>query len=314
MADKIVGMAVSAPDAATGLSRIIRAENLGVRAVWLTSGGGGGEALTLLGAAAARTEKVLLGTSIVQTWSRHPVTVAQQVQTIAGLAPGRFRLGVGPGHRTAMETTFGSDFRAPLGHLTEYLQILKGLLQQGEIDLDGRYYKARATMPGPSDVPVMASALRTRSFEVCGAESDGAISWVCPLQYVRDVGLPALEAGARDAGRPTPPLIVHAPLCVSEDAAAVRDAVRGQLGNFPRTTFYSRMFDAAGFPASTESGWTDEMVDAAAIFGDEESVAQQIEDAFAWGASEILASPVIVGDSWEASADRTMKLLAQVSG
>ena len=75
MSDKVIGIAVSAPNASAGLDRIVRAEELGVRAAWLTSGGGGGDAPTLLAAAAAQTERILLGTSIMQIWSRQPVAV-----------------------------------------------------------------------------------------------------------------------------------------------------------------------------------------------------------------------------------------------
>ena len=313
MREKTIGIAVSAPDARTAVSHIVWAEELGVPAAWLTSGGGGGDALTIFAAAATRTERILLGTSILQTWSRHPVTVAQQVQAIASLAPGRFRLGIGSGHKQGMESTFGADFRAPLGHLKEYLRILKGVLQQGAIDLEGEYYTAHARIREPVDVPVMASALRARSFEVCGAEADGAISWVCPHTYVRDVALPALRAGAQQAGHPTPPLIVHTPICVDEDQKAVREGVRQRLGYFPSTPFYARMFAAAGFPDSADSGWTDEMLDSVVISGDEAAVADRLEEVFAWGASEVLATVIPVGDSEERSAERTMRLLAQVS-
>jgi F420-dependent oxidoreductase-like protein len=312
MGDGTIGIAISAPDAAGTVSQIRHAEALGVPAAWLTSGGGGGDSLTVLSAAAARTDRILLGTSIVQTWSRHPVTVAQQVVAISGLAPSRFRLGVGPGHKEGMERTFGARFRAPLGHLTEYLRILKALLQEGEVDVDGRYYAAHTSIPQVGGVPVMASALRPKSYELCGAEADGAISWVCPHQYLRDSALPAVQAGATRAGRPAPPLIVHAPIVVHEDAAAVREAVRSQLGNYPRSVFYAQMFSSAGLPVTAEGGWTDEMIDAVAIYGDEAAVSSRLAGIFGWGASEVLATVVTVGDPKE-SADRTMKLLAQVS-
>ena len=312
MARRVIGIAVSAADAASAVAQIREAEDIGVPAVWLTSSGGGGDSMMVLAAAAARTGRVLLGTSIVQTWSRHPVSLAQQVQVLASLAPGRFRLGVGPGHKEAMERTFGAEFRAPLGHLGEYVHILKELLHRGEVDFDGRYYAAHSSIAKAGDVPVMASALRPRSFDLCGAEADGAISWVCPHGYLRESALPALRAGAARAGRDAPPLIAHAPVIVDEDAAAVRDAVRSQLGNYPRTVFYSKMFSAAGVPVSAEGGWTDEMIDAVAVYGDEASVTDQLEGLFQGGVGEVLATVVTVGNA-KASAERTMRLLARVS-
>ena len=313
LAGRTVGISISASDAQSAVDQVVRAEELGVAAAWMTSGGGGGDSLTVLAAAAARTERIKLGTSIVQTWSRHPVTVAQQSQAIAALAPGRFRLGVGPGHRQGMERTFGADFRAPLGHLSEYLKVLKGVLQDGAIDLDGRYYSAHAEAAQAPGIPVMASALRPKSFALCGAEADGAISWVCPLPYVRDTALPALKDGAREAGRSTPPLIVHAAVCVEEDLDAVREGVRQRLGYFPRTPFYARMFEAAGFLGSMDSGWTDNMLDTVVISGDEALVAERLEEIFAWGASEVLATIVPI-DNNPGATERTMRLFAQVSG
>ena len=129
--------------------------------------------------------------------------MAQQAQIVAQLAPGRFRLGVGPSHRPTIEA-MGIDFHAPLGHLREYLQILKAILQGGRVDFDGEHYTAHDGIGEPVDIEIMASALRKGSFELCGEEADGAISWICPFTYLRDVALPAMEAGAARAGRETP--------------------------------------------------------------------------------------------------------------
>ena len=79
----------------------------------------------------------------------------------------------------------------------------------------------------------MAAALGPRAYRICGAEADGAISWVCPGSYLREVALPALQRGAEMAGRPVPPLIVQVPVCVHEnpeyarvDAAVLRGIER----------------------------------------------------------------------------------------
>ena len=312
MANNIIGVAIPAPDPQAALASIRRAEELGVKAAWMTSGGDVGDALTLFAAAAAQTETILLGTSIMRTWTRHPIVAARQAQTIAGIAPGRIRLGIGPSHRAGMTQTFGVDFREPLGHLREYIQILSGLSHDGKIDFDGRHYSAHFAMSAPTNVPVMASALRPASFEACGELADGAISWVCPLSYVRDVALPALKAGAQKANRPTPPLIVHAPVCVTDDLEAARNGVREQLGYFPKTPFYTRMFERAGFPESDHTGWTNDMLDSVLIAGNENQVSQQLNEIFAWGGSEVLASVITVGDA-EASRERTMRLIAEVS-
>ena len=219
----VIGVSVTASNAQVALDRIKHLDELGVGCAWLTSSGGGGEAVTVLAAAGAVTDEIKLGTSIVQTWSRHPVTLVQQIQVIDSLAPGRFRLGVGPSHRAGMISTFGVDFRAPIGHLREYLQILRSLMHTGAVEFEGRWYSANSSIANPVDVPIMASALRPGAFETCGEMSDGAISWVCPHFYLRDTAVPAMNRGAESAGRDVPPLIAHAPVCVTDDLDAARD-------------------------------------------------------------------------------------------
>ena len=159
----------------------------------------------------------------------------------------------------------------------------------------------------------MAAALGAKAYELCGAEADGAISWVCPGSYLRDVALPALQRGANSAGRPVPPLVAHAPVCVHDHAEAVRAAVRQQFGGFARTPFYQNMFHAAGFPEVAQGSWSDAMIDAVALWGDEARVAEALAGLFALGATEILVSPVPAGDDRAASLERTLRLLSQVA-
>lgn len=168
----------------------------------MTSGStGGGDSIGVFTAAGPRTQNVVFGTAITQTFPRHPVAVAQQVLTLAQLAPGRFRLGLGTSGQGGVEQTLGVRFRAPMAHLTEYVRILKALLQEGTVDYTGRHYQAHTSMPAV-DVPVMAAALGEGAFEMCGAEADGAISWVCPAGYLRDVALPAIQRGAEGPAAP----------------------------------------------------------------------------------------------------------------
>ena len=178
--------------------------------------------------------------------------------------------------------------------MREYLRILKALLQTGKVDFDGEFYQAHETIPEPLDVPVMASALQRGSFELCGADADGAISWICPPAYLRDVALPAMAEGAKQAGRPVPPLIAHAPVCVHGDAAEVRAAVQQQLTN-PKLPYYQRMLIDAGFPEAAQGDWSDAMVDEVVFWGDETRVAEKIKGMFSLGASEVLVSPIGAG-------------------
>lgn len=312
MSQQLIGVAVRGDHPNDVLAMIEHAEQLGIQAAWMTTGGARLDSITVFAAAALRTQRIKLGTSIVPTFPRHPLVMVQQTQVVAQLAPGRFRLGVGPSHRPTMEA-MGVNFTSPLGHLREYVRILKALLQTGRVDFDGTYYKAHDVIAAPLDVPVMASALQRGSFELCGEEADGAISWICPGTYLRDVALPAMQAGAKRAGRAVPPLIAHAPVCVHDNPEEVRAAFREQFQLYPRLPFYQRMLIAAGFPEAENGTWSDRMIDAGVLWGDEMRVTERLHELFAWGATEILATPILAGRDRTASLERTMRLLGGVA-
>ena len=314
MAQQRIGMVVTAPDSNAALSAVEDLENRGVGAAWMTSGStGGGDSIGVFTAAGSRTRSILLGTAITQTFPRHPIAVAQQVVTLAQVAPNRFRLGLGTSGQGGVEQMLGVRFRAPLGHLREYVHILKALLQEGSVDYTGRHYEAHTSIPAPVDVPVMAAALGEGAFEMCGAEADGAISWVCPGAYLRDVALPAMERGAEGASRPVPPLIAHVPVCVHDDPEEARQAIADQFRGFARAPFYRNMFHNAGFPEVTEGVWSPGMVDAVAVSGSEEQVSEGLRGLLEMGAAEVMASPVAAGTDREGSLERTMGLLARIS-
>jgi len=74
---------------------------------------GGGmppDVITVFAAAAVQTSKIKMGTSITQTWPRHPVAIASQCLAMAQLAPGRFRIGLGPSHQPAVEGMYGVKY------------------------------------------------------------------------------------------------------------------------------------------------------------------------------------------------------------
>ncbi|MCE2464414.1 MAG: LLM class flavin-dependent oxidoreductase [Dehalococcoidia bacterium] len=123
MSLKNVGVVVMGTDSNAILTGIERAEELGIPAAWVPEGIGL-DPLTLFAGAAGRTRRILLGSAIITTFARHPVSLVRQAQVIDHLAPGRLRLGVGPGHRDSQQSTYGADFHSPLGHLGEYLHIL----------------------------------------------------------------------------------------------------------------------------------------------------------------------------------------------
>ena len=311
-----IGVAVMGDTVAQAIDGIRDLEQRGIPAAWFTMGGSGGtDPITTFAAAAVQTERVKLGTSIVPTWPRHPVIAAQQALALTQLAPGRFRLGVGPSHQQSIERTYGIPFHTPLANLREYLLITRSLLHRGQVQFEGHHYRAYTSFPTPApDVPVMASALRSRSFEMCGELADGAISWICPEHYLRDVALPALQRGAQQAGRLPPPLVAHVPICVHDDRLEAIAAVRDQFGRYTQMPFYARMLEAAGFSEVEGQPWSDAMVTAVAAIGNEHDVAERLDGMFGWGAGELLFSVVAAGLDKANSRERTLRFLAGYAG
>lgn len=309
-----VGVHIPPVTAQRAVDGIIEAERAGIECAWLTVGGVAPDPFAIFGAAAQHTSSILFGTSIVPTFPRHPLAMAQGALAIDSLAPGRLRLGVGPSHKPAIEGTWGIPFERPLQHLREYLTVLKGILETGAVAFEGKRITARAQVAGPTTVTVMASALRSNGFRLCGELADGAISWVCPLPYLRDVAVPAIKEGAARAGREAPPLIAHVPVVVSEDREAVYEGARRQIGFYPRVPFYSQMFQDAGFPEAAEGQLSDRMIDALVVHGPAGAVKERLRALPQFGASELLAMPIVPpgdGDAWRRTLVALGELVAE---
>jgi F420-dependent oxidoreductase-like protein len=312
MKNLIVGVHVAGTNVPKLIDGIAAAERAGIQCAWMTCGGTAPDPLVVFAAAAPRATRIMFGTSIIPTFPRHPLALVQGAIAVDALAPGRLRLGVGPSHKPSMEGTWGIPFERPQEHLREYLTVLRAVLNGGKVDFDGKRLKAHAQLPGPTGVKVMASALRAIGFRTCGELSDGAISWVCPLSYLRDVAVPALREGAARAGRAAPPLIAHVPVAVSEEAGAVRKGATEQLGRYPRVPYYSQMFQDAGFPEAKDGTLSDRMIDALVVHGTAAQVKERLRQLPSFGAAELLAMPILPpGD--EQALGRTLSALGELA-
>jgi F420-dependent oxidoreductase-like protein len=309
----MIGVYVQEPDAKSMVETIRVAESKGVPAFWLTMGGTSADATDVFSAAAMVTERIKLGTSIIPTWPRHPVALAQQCIALASLAPGRFRLGIGPSHHTSMGEIFGVEYKRPLSNLREYLTVLTQLLRTGEVKFEGRFAKTSVKLPGPVDVPIMASALRPASFELCGELADGAISWVSPWPYLRDVALPAMKQAASAAGRATPPLVAHQPVYLGANKEDMLERSRAMLGRYATLPNYQGMMAASGH-AETASGTIDPFLEALVVWGSDDAIVDQLGMRLAEGAGEIIVHPVFAsGDNTPAYRERVFELVAEAS-
>jgi F420-dependent oxidoreductase-like protein len=294
------GLVIPRQDSKETVAAIERAEARGITTVWSTVGGTSPDAVTIYAAAAVRTTRVVFGTSIVPTYPIHPIKLVSQAVVLADLAPGRFRLGVGPSHRPTIEGSFGLPMGKPLDHLREYVTILRDLLWEGRSAFKGQYYQIQAELPAnaaPPRTPILISALRSNAFRLAGEIADGAISWVCPVDYLVGTALPALRAGAQAAGRPAPTLVGHVPVALHTDRDRVRETARQQFATYARLPFYRGMFADAGFPIGADNLLPDALIDALIVSGDAGTIRDRLAAIQAGGVDELLITQVPVEDA-----------------
>jgi len=233
----------------TAVDLVRRAETLGYNSVWVTHGLGH-DSFLMLAAYGAATTRVGLGNGVAPIYPRHPVAMAQSALTLSALTGGRFRLGIGVSHRPTMEMMLGLSLVEPLAVMREYVAILRGALG-GHASFEGKHYRVEwrpALAPLPPAPPIYLAALSHRMLELAGEIADGAILWLCPPAYVRDVAIPAIERGRRRAGRPLAgfEIVAAVPLAVTDEPAKARVAFRAELTRYLVLPFYRAMLEASG--------------------------------------------------------------------
>jgi len=82
------------------------------------------DALTALAIVGREVPRIELGTSVVPTYPRHPMMLAQQALTVNAASGGRLCLGIGLSHQVVIESMMGMSFDKPVRHIREYLQVL----------------------------------------------------------------------------------------------------------------------------------------------------------------------------------------------
>ncbi len=219
-------------DLATAVELARRVEALGYESVWVTHGLGR-DSFLVLAAYGAATTRLGLGVGVVPIYPRHPVAMAQAALTLAEATGGRFTLGIGVSHRAMIEGMLGLALDAPLAVMREYVAVLRGALGAGA-DFEGRHFRVRWSLALPErPVPprIHLAALTRKMLELAGEIADGAILWLCPPAYVRDVALPALERGRKRAGKTLSgfEVVAAVPLAVTGDVAGARAALRVEL-------------------------------------------------------------------------------------
>ncbi|GAB90028.1 LLM class flavin-dependent oxidoreductase [Gordonia rhizosphera] len=283
----------------------IRAEELGYTAVYVAEGWGH-DASVLLAEIALKTDRIRIGTGIINIWGRSPATVAMLATTLADLAPGRFELGLGAGSPSLAEGLHGVSFRAPAARLHEFTAEVRGLLagERASMAAPGSRALRLAARP-PEPVPVMLAGLGPRAVRICGELADGWFPFLLPTSGL-DGGMRLLDEGAAVSGRPRPQVCPGIPAAVHEDPDKAR-AVAAWWVSFYLTKMgplYARTLRALGFdeavgvveaanrdsdtpqvPASAQT-----LIDELTLTGDAATATQSLDRWYAAGAD----MPVVV--------------------
>ena len=307
-----VGLVVDGINAAAAAKTIAAAEAAGVGQIWMVQPPSWPDTLTTLAAAATKTSTICLGTSIVPTYPRHPLVMAQQALSLYDIAPSRLRLGIGPSHQAIIEGIYGLPQPAPLAHLREYVNVLRTALWEGKVDHHGKFFNVKVSMSHTAQIPVLISTLGMKAFQLAGEIADGALSWVCPVPYLIRTGIPALRTAAAAANRRSaPPLVAYISVALSQDRDTVLAAGHQLLDMYAKFPFYAKMFDDAGFPLTANQSISDALVDNLVISGNEATVAAWFTELLAAGLDELMVSLVPIKDTVD-ELTRLMHLIGQL--
>jgi alkanesulfonate monooxygenase SsuD/methylene tetrahydromethanopterin reductase-like flavin-dependent oxidoreductase (luciferase family) len=273
----------------------------------------GRDSFTLLAGLAMRTERIALGTAVAPIYHRSPASMAQTAATVDDLSGGRFRLGLGTGHRVTMGGWHGQEIGHPLDEMREYLAIVRAVLA-GEPPPAGRRWRSTFAFNGftpRADLPIYLAGLSPGMLRLAGELADGVVLWACPPNYVRDVVVPEVTRGRREAGKDLAGFTIMAavPAAVGADLDPLLDGVRGELHRYFGLPFYRAMFEAAGFgkdlaafDAAAPDGEaqrqaiSEEFVETLCALGDERDVRAGIDRYRSAGATNPLVSAVAGSD------------------
>jgi probable F420-dependent oxidoreductase len=254
------------------------AESLGYESAWVAEGHGGDQFATLA-AAAVRTSRILLGTSITSVFVRTAPTIAMAAATVDDLSGGRFILGIGSSHKVQVEGEHGVAYGKPLTRVRETVAVIRELLREGRVAYRGATVQIENFelwfQPRRREVPVYVSAVFPKMVALCGEIADGVMLTRSTLKTAAEVR-EQLAEGARAAGRDPSGIIVASllPTVVADSRAEALAALRPGLafyaGFFPR---YNRLMAEHGFAEEAAA------IAAAWARGDREAAERAVSDA-----------------------------------
>jgi F420-dependent oxidoreductase-like protein len=238
------------------------AERLGFHSAWAAEAWGS-DAVTPLAWLGAVTERIQLGTAIMQLPGRSPANAAMTAATLDLLSGGRALLGLGTSGPQVVEGWHGEAWGKPLGKLREYVEIVRTVLRRDVVEHHGDHYDipysgADATglgkplklmlRPLRKEIPIYLATLGPKAVELTFEIADGWLPvWLSPTK--------AREVFPLDRAKPGFDVAAGVMVAVTDDVQAGLEALKPYYGFYvggmgaKATNFYNDLFKRFGFEA-----------------------------------------------------------------
>ncbi len=194
-------------DLRDGLDYVRYAEEKGFEAVWQAESRLVRDAIVPMAAYAAVTERIKVGSGVINNWTRNIGLLASTFLTLDDLAPNRIICGIGAWW-DPLARNVGIDRKKPLTAMKETVEILRRLLNMERVTFHGEFIHVDGieldVVHGrrePRRVPIMIGATGDKMMELTGEIADGAVLNYCVPPEYNDKALELLAAGAKKAGR-----------------------------------------------------------------------------------------------------------------
>jgi F420-dependent oxidoreductase-like protein len=229
------------PERAAELVKL--AERLGFDSVW-TAEAYGSDALTPLAWWGSATERIKLGTGIMQIGARTPTAAAMAAMTMDHLSGGRFIMGLGVSGPQVVEGWYGQPYAKPLARTREYIEIVRSVIRrEGPVSFDGDHYQLplvggtglgkplKSTIhPLRTDLPIYLAAEGPKNVALAAELCDGWLPfWFSPKSddfYRRALAEGFERAGESGAGFE---VMCPVPVVIDDDVEHAADQVRPML-------------------------------------------------------------------------------------
>ena len=304
------------------LEMIQAADRLGYYAVW-TAEAYGSDAVSPLAWIGALTQRIHLGTAIMQMPARTPAATAMTAMTIDQLSGGRMLLGLGLSGPQVVEGWHGVSYGKPLLKTREYVAIVRKILARKEpLTFDGEHYRVpyagedatglgkplKSILHGRADLPIYLAAIGPKNVELAAEIADGWLPIFFSPDHYREAYAAAVDAGLAKSGDKTMAafdIAPSVPVALGDDVDACRNSVKPFLALYvggmgaKGKNFYYDLACRYGYTGAADrvqelylqgrkqeaaAAIPDELVDAVALCGPKQRIAERLE---AWRDSPV---------------------------